>query len=154
MSGFFGGGSISTDPFAPIGDIDLHDDKTVWLIDAKTRGIRFNSTVGDIVFIAPANDSVLGFYEGFRLEANTAADGTGTFLPTIWGRKTSQGAYVEIGVSPTAGLRITADGQGGGVGLPTTTDPNIVGALFTCTASELASLLAAGAKHILLSKGV
>lgn len=37
--------------------------------------------------------------------------------------------------------------------LPTTTDPAITGALFTCTGAELAGLLAAGAKHILLSKG-
>lgn len=37
--------------------------------------------------------------------------------------------------------------------MPTTTDPSVTGEFFTCTAGELAGLLAAGAKHILLSKG-
>jgi hypothetical protein len=48
---------------------------------------------------------------------------------------------------------IKGDGTTVFVELPTTVDPAVDGQLFTCTAAELAALLGAGAKHVLMSKG-
>ncbi len=56
------------------------------------------------------------------------------------------------GASETLGLRLFGDGKVSLPAIPTTTDPDVQGELFTCTAAELGALLAAGAKHVLYSK--
>ena len=49
MSGFFGGGgggTISTDPLAVVGDVEMQDDSVLWLDTAKTIGLMWRSGDG------------------------------------------------------------------------------------------------------------
>lgn len=128
------GVGISTDPLAVVGDVEMHDDKTVWFDDAKTWGIRYSTSTFGVLLLSPGGHNI------------------NFFGATITG---SVGDNLRLAPwSEAIDLTLTDAGQFTISTLPTTTDPGILGALFTCTGAELAGLLAAGAKHILLSKGV
>lgn len=114
------------------------------IFDNALRYINISNT--NIDFISRATDAghLTEITPGIRLR------------PQWWDTSFSHIQTMQwYGAVTAAGVASTVM-EGGGLDLPelpTTTDPARNGALFTCTAAELAALLGAGAKHVLLSKG-
>ena len=142
----------------------------IWLNNAtKTRGL-INTSQGWTLF-----DGDYGLFAGavsyledssgvmtlYTQNAGGTAYSTATFaisgigLNTTGALSLAAGALQPIEIYQGVNRLLSFDaGKVRMENLPTTTDPDVQGALFTCTAGELAGLLAAGAKHVLMSKGV
>lgn len=130
-----GGGSISTDPLAVDGDIEMQTDNTIWLDTAKTTGFRHDANrLGAVEVLSFALTS---YHPVFSI-INDSSD-----------------AYIQLlGDNNTAvGVNLLVEGTIDVFGFPTSVDPAVTGRLFTCTEAERAALVTAGAKYVLLSKG-
>jgi len=143
--------TVSTDPLVVDGNIEMQDGKNLWLNADKTAGFSWDpDNLGGVWFHVPA------FYGNFATEG----------AMTLYAYTDAEGASADaLGIGDgIILLQPNSGGAGGGIvamnangltisNLPTSTDPAATGALFTCTSGEVAALLGAGAKYVLLSKG-